>query len=94
MDSSTNSTWLVSSLNQAGTSTLVAIVVNDADFELLNDMVGPHFGSKQFREDYKMNGFTWFYNAVSGRRTLLVSTKANSEAKEMRGAAAKAAKQL
>lgn len=41
-----------------------------------------------------MNGTAWFYNATTGRRTLLIEAKADSSDKDVRGLGGKVAKTL
>jgi hypothetical protein len=45
-------------------------------------------------DDYKLNGYAWFYNSQTGRRSLLASVKGSAEPKDIREVAAKTAKQL
>lgn len=43
-----STSWLVDSLNAAGDTTLVALIVNDVDLEPLKDLIGPQYSSKFF----------------------------------------------
>jgi hypothetical protein len=44
--------------------------------------------------DFKLNGTSFFYDAITGRRVLLINGKANSSPKDIRGYAKKAAGSL